>query len=505
MAPSQKDISKLKKFAEIVKSGKKLSTKSYLSLCKCETLPKYIIKHIEYYYNLGKQYGGEFKCKELWPTKDIACTQNTPYNSPTLGQGAYGSVIDNGDDTVTKIFTIDTLDVLEHLKTNLPLIFQKVSEFQLNIYLSLIELSDTSIPDKDNKLAYKMAKLSKVREIVTTYINSPGLHNIIFNRAMSQIEKMHENGIIHCDLKLDNLMYRQFADGNVTKRPNVNDLARHLSQNIVIIDFDGCIQLDQPIMESLSRGHEYHSITPIFAHSYLIENLLLGKETTQSLWKNHNNKEIHDVLTVIENYRNNVEIGESYRNIIDHRMNHIYIFDALSYASVFGSEREEDIIKYLKFADYYTLCMDFLFTKKINQHKLKKKDVNNPGKLMDMDEDEKENLIKEYTFSILNFLTQKAIELGLKPQSGGTCLSKYKSRKMKKGGGNPVILNVNVSVPNASVPDKTYITHRVGQKQPIPVNPTEQSKEDSAPILSTVDSNEDIDISPEIEKELLSK
>lgn len=67
MKPSPNDLKKLRKIANIINSGKKMTKNQYTSLCKCKTLPKYIMNHIHYYYNISqnyKQYGGE--CIQIW-------------------------------------------------------------------------------------------------------------------------------------------------------------------------------------------------------------------------------------------------------------------------------------------------------------------------------------------------------------------------------------------------------------------------------------------------------
>ena len=130
-----------------------------------------------------------------------------------LGKGAYGEVYDTGI-TVTKIFT--KKDDINYFKAKLPIIFKLLTQLDnpsnpsnpgniKNIHYAILE------DINNNNFGYIMSKLKSYNEIRSIFKINPFNY---FKTACRKIESIHSLGIIHCDLKIDNLMYHPDISNN---------------------------------------------------------------------------------------------------------------------------------------------------------------------------------------------------------------------------------------------------------------------------------------------------
>ena len=141
----------------------------------------------------------------------------------------------------------------------------------------------------------------------------------------------------------------------------VLEIYKHIIDNTVIIDYDGCLLLNtmdtrtdqiSGLNLQLSEGYDKHPITPVFAHPYFVEKLLIDSNR-QNYYETMITSCTQDILTYIEMCRRFVG-GTSQ---LQHQLYHKYIFNHIAYDNIFT---DDNIDICLKFADYYTLCMSFL-------------------------------------------------------------------------------------------------------------------------------------------------
>lgn len=387
--PTKNDLDRLRKLSEIIKNNKKLPISTYKCLMNSENLPKRIKNNISKYFNHFKSGGTVENCNSftiLWPSSgnNMDCTKLLQ-NKQVLGEGAFGKVFLNDYDDVTKIFIKSEEIFKNHLIQNLPIIIEKLEN--LNIFTSVFTYND------NNGIAYSMKHLSHIPKIRFSDEN-PLAFKAILNIAFKKIKAMHEKGIYHCDMKIDNIMY---TPNNVDK-PNIKQLLDCMNDTMQIVDFDGALIKDQEktIEKQLNEGHELHPTTPYFAHPWLFEKL-------------YSLKPIKDLgrLDSIEIVRKS-SIGDI---DLDHVIYHYKIFNN-EFDKVF-SKNQEKIESYIKFSDYYNTAMSLL----------QKKIIQSP---------EAKEGIKQYETLVCTRLQEKAKDLELfqepeVPIIGG-------KRRKKKGG-----------------------------------------------------------------------
>lgn len=419
--PSSKHLQNLRKFLDIANNKKQLSPRLYKSLMSSDTLPKYVLKHVHYYYTHQKMMigGAKISIEEKWSTKPGISKpgiSNITYDDRELGQGAFGTVhalndVENNvvENNVVKIFTnIDTerkLNLLEHLK----IVFNRLSKAgpsDIQIYHKLFTF------DKGSSLGYVMEKL---QPIPTQILRHEKIFQIILKVAFVRIFRMHNKGLIHCDLKIDNLMFKPCQDMS-----SVPIIVKCIRDCAAIIDYDGCIIVPKTFedvedvedvkdvktqVENMNKNQNF-MITPIFAHDFLIQKLLL---TNESLCQKDINT-IKDIdITDRINCLRNASVGANFSQVFQHADYHKQIFGKL-YNDVFNDANLESC---LKFADYYTMAMSFLFVVR--------------------DEVQKFEMIR---FTI-NLLKERAEFLRLlhTPSTGGNKLKKMSAPTKPKTGG----------------------------------------------------------------------
>ena len=359
---SKSDIAKLRRFAKIVRENRKLSTAFYNSLMKCETLPKYIMKHITYYYRNFRSGGTTCECK--WP-QNKKCNldeyQDNQFKPLPAGAGGFGIVkLHNDDMYAVKFFIVkkdydDNKPFITYLENRLPIVFDILKD--QNVFLEVVKLNDS-------QLAYKMVKLESIPTRKLPW-DKPVICNILItmlNIIFLKIEDMHKKGIIHCDMKLDNTMFLKIKDEQkYNYETKLSELLNVMRDHLKIIDYDGCILINDEnnnVINQIKERYEYHPTTPAFAHPYLFELLYdVGK---------------------VEGFDTRLETVEAsrvfYGGFFDKRLNHVeyhsYIFDVTghniysSYDRMFPLElnevNQEKLINILKFCDYYNMAMSLL-------------------------------------------------------------------------------------------------------------------------------------------------
>lgn len=345
VSPSRHDLNKLFKFSEIIRNNKPLHSSTYKSLMTCQTLPVKILKHISFYYKNFK-IGGELKtctedssCTIIWPKRGeiIDCIQLLLPKDPDilLGEGAFGKVFINEYGDVTKVFVNISNELIEHLINNLPIIINNLGD-DLNIYKTIISYCENS----QNRLAYAMKSLQPIPKIK---FQNELVFKALLNIAFKKIKVMHEKGIYHCDMKIDNIMFTPYKE--TLKSPvNIKELLDCMNVTMQIVDFDGALT----DVSQITEGYELHPTTPYFAHPWLFEKLY-----------KLNTIEKFDRLDSIEIVRKS-SIGDTK---LDHEKYHNKIFNK-EFDTVFNNNEKN--LSCLIFSDYYNTAMSLL-QKKILQ------------------------------------------------------------------------------------------------------------------------------------------
>jgi serine/threonine protein kinase len=335
--PTKNDLDRLRRLSDIIKNNKKLPTSTYKCLMNSENLPKNIKNNISKYFNHFKS--GGIYCRFLWKSNDdINCQDLLNYDeNKLLGEGAFGKVFLNYHGDVTKIFVGIDKHFKNHLVRKLPIIIHKLDE--LNIF--------TSVFIYNNEIAYSMKILKPIPKIRFPNDNYK-VFIAILNITFKKIKLMHTKGIIHCDMKIDNIM---FTPINISEKPNIKEILDCMNSTMQIVDFDGALiqDLDESLQKQLNDGHILHPTTPYFAHPWLFEKLY-SLEKLPGLER----------LASIEIVRKS-SIGEIK---LDHDKYHLMIFGKL-FQEIFNNDRE-NLLSYLKFSDYYNAAMSLL-QKKIIQ------------------------------------------------------------------------------------------------------------------------------------------
>lgn len=340
MKPSLDDIHNLRTFLNSFNKREKIDNNLFKSLMNSKHIPKYIKQHVNMYNQIG---GENNECCQIWPNKIDKCNP-CQLPSQTIGSGAYGTVYaEKNDDIVIKVFTPGDLELIEYLKSRLTIVFNIIQNY--NVYTELLLI--------DGHLAYKMNKLEILPFKRLPFEKNIKMFNMFINVILNEIDKIHSYGILHCDLKFDNIMFSNTGCTNDIYK-NIMALFNCLKTNTKIIDFDGCILIhNDNIHAELLKGYIYHPTTPAFAHPYLLEKLYTLKHTA-----------------TIERYAYIEMFRRTYANIesLNHLKYHCLIFEIdenlidKSYNEIFPYEITDyhRLINILKFCDYYNMMMSIL-------------------------------------------------------------------------------------------------------------------------------------------------
>ena len=413
--PSKTDLKKLAQFLKLVQSKKPLSQSGYDTLMSCHTLPRYILNHIDTYYRHHQRGGAPRKCCILWSADEREGCESRDIpdpNSSIIGKGAYGQVFEDlKDNTVTKYFTFkqdNSKLFVDHLKARLPLVFEKIKDY--GVYQELFTISS---PEPE-QIAYKMIKLQGLP--LKRIFKSDILYNLLLKMIVHKINQLHKKDIVHCDMKVDNVMFLGKIGDD--KLEDINVLIKIIGENLKIIDFDGCM-FRETIAEEISKGYLYHPTTPAFAHPFLMEHLY------------HFDK-ADDLIGHINVFRN--ICGASFLDL-DHDFYHEQIFPGHTYESLFQANigQEDDPKKLhaiMKFCDYYNMAVSMLYSKLL---------VN---KDFYAEDESKQNLSDNAVIkSTCAVLTTIATKLNIVKSSGG-------GRKHKHRGGTPPALACPMTAKN---------------------------------------------------------
>lgn len=410
--PSKEDIRLLRRVFKRISEHKAITKSSYEALIASKSLPKYIINNIKWYYKVFKT-GGTYYCTEIWPSANEHYT--IPEMSTQLGEGGNGGVFLNSDGTATKVFNKPDKYIYDYLVQRLLKIFNFLNSKRYNIYTTLFYFGSPK------NLAYTMKKLIPIP--VKKMPLSEKVYKLLLPIFFTHISNLHSINIIHLDMKVDNVMFSPLnSDPNYENSLGI--LLNTLRTNMMFIDFDGCLIVNDyidnysNIFNEIYNRFLYHPTTPHFAHPFLLEMLnMLVPYDNNSRWKvvEHNSllqRGIDDsknpdpnLLTLNhEEYHRRIfklqeheDIANSYNSIFPNPQNLINI-----------NINKRQLIKCLKFCDYYNMAMSLLYTK---MHK-----VNNSSKKGE----ERELELKEFqniTVITCNMLYDKALELEL-PKPG---------------------------------------------------------------------------------------
>lgn len=431
--PSKTDLKKLAQFLKLVQSKKPLSQSGYDTLMSCHTLPRYILNHIDTYYRHHQRGGAPGECCILWSAderKGCASCEIPDPNSPyIIGEGAYGQVFEDPENTVTKYFKLDDHKIVKHLKAHLPRVFDTIKDY--GVYRELFTISSPEPEPKPEQIAYKMRKLQGLP--LNRIFRQDKLYNVLLNIIVRKINKLHKNDkIVHCDMKVDNVM---FLGEKGDSKVDMTELLDKLDKNLKIIDFDGCM-FEASIREEILKGYAYHPTTPAFAHSFLIEHLYYP-DTPAAANSAERIERIDNIRTIC---------GTSF---LDHDSYHSRIFPGHTYVSLFPAIiKESDTVtihKIMKFCDYYNMAMSMLHSKLVfNDHFYR------------TSEEAKKNsddAVIEFTCGVLQKIAGQLIT-----QGGG--------RKHKHRGGTPPPLACPMTAKNTLKKDQ-YLEIGIGKQMSV--------------------------------------
>ena len=396
------DVVLLKRFKNLVlNQNKKLSLKFKNELMKCESLPKKILKGIEWYYKYNKSGGGyspvTLVC--IW-----GCTKKEEEESVfnisdtnLLGSGANGNVysIDSDPVSVLKIVLIENEQYFQLGRDNLLAVFSQLSKSEKislkpSIFKQILirhpitaeiienkEFNDILLvqgkpgiknPQTAGILGYKMERLSSIMTIEYNYY----IYMAVLFNSFKKIKEMHNSGIIHCDLKIQNFMinFDMSEINNITDTgTRIKEVIKVLDEQDIlhIVDYDGSIVLNNDpkmsLINAYRNGNKVHCFTPLFTHPYIIHFILNATKIEESSL---------NMLQVINLLRKD-DYESADNDVFDHQKFHNDLFKNLEYEQVFidpnltslpnnNEQIIERIVEGLKYADYYTMAMSVYYT-----------------------------------------------------------------------------------------------------------------------------------------------
>lgn len=342
LIPSTDELKLLKKALQCIQRNKRLTPKTYTTLLESNSLPRKLKRSIEFYQNHIKTGGRSLSCSisgqmsfHIIGKQTIPVTINI---GDCIGKGANGEVYMINENTVLKVIDLSSSpEVFDALCKVLPLVFDTLKDEAI--------YSDVMVSNEEHKriIAYQMPNLipvpiknnGNITEKWFTFLLSS------FGRAVSS---MHKKGILHLDLKVDNIMMLPFTT-NTGKNKLLDSI-----RNVKIIDYDGSIMLspnttNEDVSNELAKGWDYHPTTPAFAHWYV-----LGKLS-----------KIDDVRS-IETVRRFSTANNMYI-LVDHFEVHASVFDVkketLTTVDILFNPKSSEVQR-LKYCDCYSLCMSLL-------------------------------------------------------------------------------------------------------------------------------------------------
>lgn len=340
--PSVFEIVSLRKILVAIHTMKAVPQSLCNRIISSDSIPKYVKRAVEFYDKY--QRGGEnLKTNKNMSTQNFASfkvvygSTNEPIKQYLLdfeheiGSGANGSVYKTGDsDVVLKVMDlVERRYVYQVLIQKLPRIFETVKSDE--VYKEIMVS-----PIQPYTLAYTMSLLEP---IPTTNAGSMSVmwFKMILGCMMKATSDMHRKGILHLDMKVDNVMMSPLATKSDPKA-----LIQNMKTNMKVIDYDGCILEDDDVSACLQEGFDLHPTTPVFAHPYL-----LGKLFNI------------DTMDDIEQFRN-ANCGHGVMHIISHERLHNLVFGDLHFDDVFTPTNELAVRKILKYCDCYSLTVSWM-------------------------------------------------------------------------------------------------------------------------------------------------
>lgn len=339
----------LKTLKKIVDQQKPMSKVLYDKSLTIVDLPKSLKTGFKWYYNL---FGGNVVRYSI--LKDL-CDIDVDILEP-IAKGGNGVIFNLADaGSVIKIFNTLPEKTEDIYKNHIRELFELLDR---NIYKCLINVN---YPDPNKpQLAYIMKKLTPLKHAIGNYKTNVSVLKCLIQVGLHKINHMHKKGIIHCDLKLDNVM---LDVGNEELPQDIPGLLKYLDKNMIVTDYDGCIFQTDKVwnLEKISHDRDFYDFTYAFSHPFFIQAFNDLMETSFD--------EIRMMRYILMAWSSHVGYPIDHekinQDVFGPNLNHVFGCGPdgrfKNWSQIKDVELQKHFISCLKFADYYTYCISAIF------------------------------------------------------------------------------------------------------------------------------------------------